>query len=92
MTAGKSGAAGSLPEISDAALVARLVAPHLGEDTRAALEVELVRRAADPAQRRVLQRLLEGYARAAPEYVDEDIQAAARLSLARLISRTHTHR
>jgi hypothetical protein len=67
------------PRLADRALVEALAggaAPALDS-----LEAELRRRLADPARRETVRALLYSYAVAAPEYVDERIQAAARHSL-----------
>lgn len=59
-------------------LIRRLVSGRHDTFTRVALECELTHRVVDPTQRAAIIRLLQGYAHAAPEYVDEDTQAAAR--------------
>ena len=59
-------------------LIRRLVTGHHDTLTRVALECELTHRVVDPTQRAAIVHLLRGYAHAAPEYVDEDTQAAAR--------------
>jgi hypothetical protein len=61
------------PRLTDRALVEALAG-----GAAPALEAELRRRLTDPARRDTVRVLLQGYAVAAPEYVDERIQAAAR--------------
>ena len=61
-------------QLTDRTLIEALA----GTNTGLALEAELRRRLADPALRGPVRALLHGYAAAAPEYVDERIQAAAR--------------
>jgi hypothetical protein len=64
---------------SDAQLLNRLLAGARGSGpSLRELEAELERRCAEPANREVVRRLLQGYVSAAPEYVDEEAQAAAR--------------
>ncbi|CAA9297914.1 MAG: hypothetical protein AVDCRST_MAG77-5370 [uncultured Chloroflexi bacterium] len=79
MTAGPA----SLTGWSDGQLLNRLLAgaPGIGPSV-VELEGELARRCADAQRREDVRRLLKGYASAAPEYVDEDAQAAARRYLA----------
>jgi hypothetical protein len=73
----------SLDTWPDARLVEQLVSRSAPDaEPAAALEVELRRRLADPARRDSIRRRLTAYATAAPEYVDEDAQAAARRYLA----------
>lgn len=62
-----------------------------GAPPDAGLEGELRRRLADPVRRPVLRALLESYAGAAPEYVDEAIQALARHYLAQVDARRLVH-
>ena len=81
MTAGPPSPAGW----SDGQLLNRLLAGAPGAGPNATdLEAELERRCADMEHREDVRRLLKGYASAAPEYVDEDAQAAARQYLALL--------
>ena len=68
------------------ALIRRLVTGRHDTFTRVALECEMTHRVVDPAQRAAIVRLLQGYAHAAPEYIDEDTQAAARHYLSEIAS------
>ena len=82
-----SGTTGQVPAgaaMLDAALVQRLVTGGSEDGPASTLETELIRRGRDPAARGRLRRLLGAYASAAPEYVDEDVQAIARRCLALL--------
>ncbi len=66
--------------LSDRDLVERLTfAPA---DARELLDAELRRRLADPARAGAMRATLAAYANAAPEYVDERMQAVARRYLA----------
>jgi hypothetical protein len=75
-----------MPDVPDApagrethdTLVRRLVTGRHDTFTRVALECELTHRVVDAKQRATIMRLLQGYAYAAPEYIDEETQAAAR--------------
>jgi hypothetical protein len=72
---------GSTPP-SDAVLLERVLLSAAQGATSPDLPL-LEQRLADPTARERLRRRLESYASAAPEYIDEDLQAAARTLLGR---------
>ena len=59
------------------------VVTALARGTPSPDEPALLTRLDNPAARQALRRRLESYATAAPEYIDEDLQAAARTFLAK---------
>jgi hypothetical protein len=86
--AGPGGSAPAAPAARDThdALIRRLVTGRHDTFTRVGLECELTHRVVDATQRAAIVRVLQGYAHAAPEYVDEDTQAAARHYLSEIAS------
>ncbi len=75
----------TLRAIGDGELLQRMLDASA---TSVTLAAELERRLADDYRRPTLRRLLEQYATAAPEYVDEDLQAVARVYLGRYFRAT----
>lgn len=81
-------ATASLATIEDGDLLRRLLGASATGATFTTLAAELDRRLGHEHHRTTLRRLLEQYATAAPEYVDEDIQATARIYLGRYFRAT----
>ena len=78
----------TLVTIEDGDLLRRVLDGSVPSAASATLAAELERRLANEHHRPALRRLLEHYATAAPEYVDEDVQAAARVYLGRYFRAT----
>ena len=77
-----------LVTIEDGDLLRRVLDGSVSRAASATLAGELERRLANEHHRPALRRLLKHYATAAPEYVDEDVQAAARVYLGRYFRAT----
>lgn|GEM_PF-4299119 len=81
-------ATATLTALDDGDLLRRLLGASATGATFTTLAAELDRRLGHENHRSTLRRLLQQYATAAPEYVDEDLQATARIYLGRYFRAT----